>query len=168
MGYSSTKDVATRIYICSYCDSPTYFTKDKDGSIMQFPSPAYGNKVESLKEEIRHLYNESRNCMAVNAYTAAVMACRKILMHVAVDKGDKPNKSFREYVDYLSSKYISPENKPWVDFIRDKGNDANHEIPLTSKEDAEQLIDFTEMLLKLIYEYPSKIPGKAPQGQQNT
>lgn len=146
------------VYICYNCQNPTYFNVNK-----QYPAPAFGNPVEHLTKDISRLYEEARNCVGVNAFTASAMACRKILMHIAVDKSDKEGKSFKEYVDYLSGKYISSENKAWVDLIRNKGNEANHEIPLTSKEDAEQLIDFTEMLLKLIYEYPGKIPSKTPQ-----
>jgi hypothetical protein len=34
-----------------------------------------------------------------------------------------------------------------------------HEIALMMKTDAEELIAFTEMLLKFIYEFPSRVPG---------
>ena len=46
--------------------------------------------------------------------------------------------------------------------MRDRGNAANHEIPQVTKEDAKLLIDFVEMLLKLIYEYPGRIPANSP------
>ncbi|HVL38857.1 MAG TPA: hypothetical protein VM328_05645 [Fimbriimonadaceae bacterium] len=38
--------------------------------------------------------------MAASAYTVAVLGCRKILAHVAVDQGAQENRSFIEYVDY--------------------------------------------------------------------
>jgi hypothetical protein len=44
-----------------------------------------------------------------------------------------------------------------VDHIRDKGNDANHEIDLMGREDAEQLIKFSEMLMRIMYEYPAEV-----------
>jgi len=43
-----------------------------------------------------------------------------------------------------------------VDHIRTKGNEANHEIRLMGRQDAEELVTFVEMLLKFIYEFPSK------------
>jgi hypothetical protein len=46
-----------------------------------------------------------------------------------------------------------------VDHIRKKGNEANHEIALMTRVDAEELLSFSEMLLKFIYEFPSRIPG---------
>jgi len=45
-----------------------------------------------------------------------------------------------------------------VDHIRKKGNEANHEIILMDKKDAENLITFIEMLLKVIYDFPARIP----------
>jgi len=87
------------------------------------------------------------------------MACRKILMHMAVDKGADENRSFAHYVDYLSDHgYITPDGKKWVDYIRSRGNDANHEISLMTKPDAERLLLFTDMLLRLVYEFPASLP----------
>jgi hypothetical protein len=45
-----------------------------------------------------------------------------------------------------------------VDHIRKKGNEATHEIALMGQADAEELIGFTEMLLKFIYEFPARVP----------
>lgn len=46
----------------------------------------------------------------------------------------------------------------WVDYIRRRGNEANHEIALMYSGDAEALVAFVEMILKFIYEFPSKVP----------
>jgi len=46
----------------------------------------------------------------------------------------------------------------WVDQIRDKGNDAAHELPQMTVEDAKELIEFTEMLLRFIYDLPARAP----------
>ena len=40
---------------------------------------------------------------------------------------------------------------------RKKSNEANHEISLMDTKDAEDLITFTEMLLKFVYEFPGKV-----------
>jgi hypothetical protein len=87
-----------------------------------------------------------------------VLASRKILMHIAVEKGAEEGKPFLSYVEYLASKgYVPPDGKSWVDHIRSKANEANHEIALMEPADAEDLITFVEMLLKFIYEFPSKV-----------
>ena len=84
-------------------------------------------------------------------------------MNIAVEKGAKKGESFLFYVSYLADKgYVPPNGKSWVDHIRTKGNEAAHEIELMSQDDATELIQFAEMLLKFIYEFPSKIPTKSP------
>ena len=104
--------------------------------------------------------------MTVNSFTSAVLTCRKLLMHIAVEKGAAPGKSFLEYVEYLAQKnYVPPDGHGWVDHIRTKGNEANHEIKIMAVEDASDLIAFLEMLLKFIYEFPAKVkPPSAPTG----
>lgn len=81
-------------------------------------------------------------------------------MNVAVNVGAKAGESFIVYVQFLSDKgYIPPNGKHWVDHIRTKSNEANHEM---SREEAERLITFVEMMLKFIYELPSVVPAGTP------
>lgn len=89
------------------------------------------------------------------------MASRKIIMHIAVSKGAEPGLTFQQYVGYLDEKhFIPPDGKVWVDHIRKKGNEANHDIVIMKEDDAEDLVVFIEMLLKLIYEFPSMVKSK--------
>jgi hypothetical protein len=121
-----------------------------------------GDDVHGLSSEVGALYDEARICTSGGAYTAAVLTCRKILMHVAVDKGADTNQKFKKYVEYLAEKnYIPYDGRGWVDHIREKSNEANHEIKVMGKEDAEDLINFTEMLLRLGYEFQGKLRRKA-------
>lgn len=82
-------------------------------------------------------------------------------MHIAVSQNAEPNKAFAYYVKYLAEKgYVPPNGQAWVDHIKDKGNEANHEIVFMTQEDATELITFSEMLLKFIYEFPARVPPK--------
>ncbi len=147
----SDKEMGRCIYICPSCSCPTYFEGNK-----QVPGAPYGNSVENLPQEIGPLYEDARNCMRVYAFTSAVLTCRKILMHVAVEKGAPKDKNFAFYVDSLVNGTILPTNfKSWVDKIRQRSNEANHEIIVMSLDDAKNILNFTEMLLKLLYEYPA-------------
>jgi hypothetical protein len=84
-------------------------------------------------------------------------------MHVAVEKGAKQGLSFLEYVDYLDrERYLGRDGKGWVDRIRTKGNEANHEIMLMTDPEAEDLLMVTQMLLKLVYEFPGDLAAKTP------
>lgn len=138
------------IYICHNCDAPTYITGAE-----QVPAPVFGFEVMHLPDDIEGAYKEARNCFSVNAYTSAVLCCRKILMYVACEKGAKEGKKFIEYVNYLNDEgFIPPDGKGWVDKIRTFGNDATHKLDTRSEEDAKLAINFTGMLLKFIYEMP--------------
>jgi len=147
------------IYICHTCTCPTFF--DSQGN--QTPGSIFGEPVTDIDDElVEKMYEEARNCMKVSAYTAAVLCCRKLLMHIAISKGADAGKSFVFYVKYLSdNNYVPPGAKGWVDQIRTKGNEANHEIIVISKDDAEELISFSGMLLKIIFEFPAKIVKKS-------
>jgi hypothetical protein len=145
---------AGHIYICHHCHRPTFFNSS-DGT--QTPGKRFGNDVAGIDDQgVASLYSEARDCFSKNAFTSAVLSCRKLLMHIAVAKGDVPGKNFIDYVEYLSAKgYVPPDAKSWVDHIRTKGNEANHEIVIMSEEEAKDLISFSEMLLRLIYEFPA-------------
>ena len=145
------------IYICSYCMEPTYFNVD-----CQVPGAPYGNEVTGVPADVGALYRQARDCVTVSAHTGTVLLCRKLLAHIAVAQGAEEGKTFMQYVEYLAdNNYIPPHGKAWVDHIRNKGNEANHEIKVMGSKDAEDLITFIEMLLKFIYEFPSKVDTKA-------
>lgn len=146
------------IYVCHKCSSPTFI--DVDGS--QTPGPAFGNVVKDIAEaSVRDIYEEARRAASAGSYTAAVLCLRKLLMHVAVSKGAKPGDTFVAYVEFLASNnYVPPDAKDWVDHIRKRGNEATHEITIMKKEDAEELLAFSEMLLKVIYEFPAAMKRK--------
>lgn len=149
---------AAAILVCHLCQRPAFI----DENDRQFPGLPYGNPVSGIPEEgLASLYEEARRAAGALCCTAAVLCCRKILMHVAVEKGAKPGESFVRYVDHLaSSGYIPPEARVWVDYIRTRANEANHEIAVMSQADAEMLLGFTELLLKVIYEFPAAIRQK--------
>ncbi len=69
----------------------------------------------------------------------------------------KKGQIFAYYVKYLADEgHIPPKATGWVDHIRDKGNEANHENELMRPEDAKGLIRFSEMILRIMYEYPAE------------
>lgn len=157
---------AASIYICPHCTKPTFF--DIDGK--QLPGVRIGNDVAGITNEgVGTLYNEAGDCTALGAHTAPVLICRKILMNLAVHKGASEGKSFLDYVEYLAGKgYVPPDGKQWVDVIRSKGNEANHEIRVMRKDDALQILTFVEMLLRFVYEFPSMMTKPAKQEKPST
>jgi hypothetical protein len=152
-GYTTSEGYDS-IYICPVCGQPSYFGQEME----QVPGVLFGRDVANLPDDIELLYQEARNCMAVSAYTCAVLACRKLLMNVAVSNGASPNQPFIDYVNYLeSNNYIPPNARGWVDKIRQRGNEANHEIIPMTEEEAREIISLVEMLLMLIYDFPARV-----------
>jgi hypothetical protein len=146
---------AGAIRICPHCGHPTYFMRDG----RQIPGPLDGEAVEGITEKtVEHIYAEARRTYGESCFTASVLCCRKLLMHVAVSKGAKAGLPFVQYVEYLDEKrFVPPGCEAWIDEIRKKGNEANHEIVIMTKEQAKDILTFCEMLLKLIFEFPTKI-----------
>ncbi len=145
-GFFTNTTPQSYIYICPNCYKPTYFPDAQP----QVPGVAPGAEVAHLPQDVESLYREARNAVAIGSYTAAVLSCRKLLMHIAVAQKAPPGKSFIEYVEHLADGgFVPPNGRGWVDHIRTKGNEANHEIRLMSKDDAEELISFAEMLLEV-------------------
>lgn len=146
-----------RIRICPSCWLPTTFYTDR-----QVPGARIGAEIRHLPTDTNQLYEEARASHAVAAYTASVLTARKILMHVAVEKGAQEGLRFAEYVHYLDrERYLGRDGKGWVDLIRSRSNEANHQITLMTREDSEHMLSLLEMLLRLVYELPGNLP-KSP------
>lgn len=136
-----------------------------DGSVRTtsgavYPTAPAGGTVKHLPVDVEGAWREVRTTHAVAAYTASEMMCRKILMHLAVDKaGAAPGKSFVEYVDALDGAgYMAPGMKPVIDTIRQRGNVANHDLPASGEQESLTTMAVTEHLLRTIYELPGLVP----------
>lgn len=145
------------IYICPHCGAPNYF----NNQAQQIPGPTVGSHIDAVPENVQTAYDEARKAFSAGASTASVLMCRKILMNIAVNLKAEENKSFKYYVDWLhDNHFIPPNSKEWVDLIREKGNTATHEIPSLTPEEAKELIIFCEMILRIVYEFPSRAKKK--------
>ena len=187
--WSSPSHPASKSFLCGYCGNRVASNVGWDGSIpnsgevqhgvricpecsgptllggLQVPGVGYGKQVNHLPSDIDALYNEARDAIAGSAPTAAVLCCRKLLMHVAVEKGAKEGQSFQSYVNHLADNNFVPAGaRAWVDEIRTKSNEANHQIVIKTVQEAEELIDFVEMLLMVVYDYPSRAKPPASPG----
>lgn len=150
-GSSALKNRPYGVYICTHCHMPTFIY---DG--IQVPGNRFGAPVKNVPEDVNDVYEEARSSFAAGAYTGVVLLCRKLLMHIGTDLGADPGLKFIQYVNYLNDNhYAGARSDDWVDQIRQFGNQANHEIRINTREEAQRIIKFCEMILKLNYEYPS-------------
>ncbi len=138
------------VFICPSCKGPNCF----DRNLAQTPGALPGSPIKHLPKQVDQVYEEARACIQANANTAAVMLLRKILMNIAVEETAQEGKAFVYYVDFLLENGLVPKKaKPWVDQIRKLGNKANHSIESHSRDEAEKVLSFVEMILKTNYEY---------------
>ena len=127
-----------------------------DGAVLPGTLPA--REVQHLPETIESLYREARSAHSVSAFTAAEMAARTILVHVAVDKGREGRTTFAQAVDFLKDeKHITEAMKPWVDWIRQRGNKAAHEVELTTADQSLGTLNFVCALLENVYQHPGQL-----------
>jgi Domain of unknown function (DUF4145) len=126
----------SQIYICPACNRPSFFLDSAGEGSQQVPQHRPGGPIDHLPSEVEELYAEARSAMAANAPTLAVLGFRKLLMHVAVGKGAPTSQTFQQYVTFLDVNHHVPVGaKDWIDHIRTRGNEANHEIKMMSKEE---------------------------------
>lgn len=109
-------------------------------------------------------WTEALGCLSVGANTAAVMMCRKLLFHIAVahklpeKDGSGRAPTFAKALKHLEDEgVITKHMRPWVDKIKDVGNEANHEIPSTTTDEAMDVALFTRQLIRLAYELPAMV-----------
>lgn len=141
------------IHRCPECFMPVII--GLDGKIIPQSQWLPFEDVKFLPPSIESLYNECRKCYQNECYHSVVMVARSLLMHICVDKGDVPGKSFVEYINYLEANgYIGSQNKAWVDKIRTIANDYVHKIITATPDDAEKVIRFVKQLLGNLYEMP--------------
>lgn len=121
------------------------------------PSSPIGEAIDGLPTDVAEAYEEARRTAGASAFTSCELICRKILMHIAVDKGDAEGKTFIAYLDFLKSTgYVTPPMMPWVDLIRTHGNLSTHRLQTASRERALNTLTFTAQLLRLVYEMEHK------------
>ena len=98
-------------------------------------------------------YAEARECLAAGHYTAAAMLCRKLIMNLAADHGAKAGRRYAEYVGWLAEKgYITGAIRERIEFVRDRGNDANHHLGPVGRKRAMSAFMLTTELMRRVYE----------------
>jgi hypothetical protein len=157
-GYWHNDIPSARIRICTHCGYPTFFI----GNNIQSPGPMIGKDVDNLPDDVKNVYLEMRETFKNNCFTSTVLLGRKLIMHIAVDKAEaKEGETFVAYLEHLKkSNYIPPSGNNWLKYMKDLGNEKNHEIKVGNRNEAQKILKFIELLLVFIYEFPGEFPEK--------
>jgi hypothetical protein len=183
--WNQAMPVKSEQYTCGYCDrlvasAAGYFTGGPPARIARdcpnchgltvfgengatMPAPLPGQNVENLPEMVGKIYGEARAALAAGAPTAAALLFRTLLMHVACHLDAPPGKAFVDYVDFLEAGHHVPSSgKTWLDHVRKQGNVATHQLVPISDADARELLTFIDMLLRLVFDFPARVPNRLP------
>ena len=141
-------------YVCPGCHRMSVFVDD-----VQFPSPPAGAFVNHLPSDVESSWQEARRSYSAGAYTACVLMCRKLLMHMACDKaGTKEGSNFTTCIDDLiASNELPKSHEPALNSIRQSGNAGTHKLEAITESEAATTISVTEQCLRNLYELPAKI-----------
>lgn len=149
---TATETKTARVH-AMWLQCPSCFKPSAAWEQSVFPGASFGPVLQGLPTAVEAAYQEARRCFSTNAFTAVELLCRKILMHIACDKGAKEGQSFASYLDHLESQgYVTPPMKDWVKLIKDHGNEATHRLEDPNKERAASTLLFTVQLLRSVYE----------------
>lgn len=127
------------VAICPGCNRPSFLSSGK-----ATPSVAFGAVVQNVPADANAIYN--------------ALGLRTLLAHIAVERSAKHGLKFHEYMQYLVDKHYVPTGREgWVDTLRERGNEAAHDLDIMNESEAKQLISFAEMILKVMYEFPARV-----------
>ena len=128
-----------------------------------------------VPEEIESVFRESATCLNVGCWNAAgtmFRLCIDLVTKGLLTEQDEEglNQHIRRNLGlrlpWLFDNQLLPESlRELSTCIREDGNDGAHAGTLT-KEDAEDLLDFTQMLLERIYTEPERIRLAAERRRQ--
>lgn len=136
---------------CPACLGPSVIALDGQA----YPRPLPGTSIAGLPADIAQAWTEARKAAGAGAPAAAILLCRKILSHIAVDKGAPQKATFAEYIAYLvDNHHVTPAMGVWVDQIRQAGNESTHDLVMHTDLDAASILAFTEQLLNIAYAMP--------------
>jgi len=142
-------DMNIKWLLCPNCSHGSLL--DRDGSI--YPSATKTEKIKGLDNIVQNAYDEACVCFSTRCYVACELLCQKIIMHVAFELGAKKEELFEHCLDYLKDQdHTTPQMMPWIVKIKQYENDTTHRIQNPNKYRAENMLTFTSILLKIIYE----------------
>jgi len=120
--------------------------------------PSQGKQANpSLPAAIRDAYQEALVCRRSQAYTAAAIMCRKALEGMCNEHGYSKGNLETRLSRMKAAGVIESRLFEWADALRILGNEAAHGVDVKfSKQDADDLIEFTDAILEYAFTFRDK------------
>lgn len=118
--------------------------------LMSTPADLPDNLRQHFEEDLNNIIGSPRH---------AVVECRTILELAAVDKlPELKGKGPRSQIEGLvKAGYLTIPMGEWVHTIRTLANGAIHEGVRPTAEERDEVVEFTRIVLELLYSYPARI-----------
>ena len=131
-----------------------------NGELMKtYPGIGRPIDTDNVPGKIKAAFIESVACFANSCFVASAIMIRKTLEEICADKGAVGNNLYKKIEDVFNKVSIPKELLDAMHQLRLLGNDAAHiEAETYEKIGVEELelsIDFTQEIIKALYQYES-------------
>jgi hypothetical protein len=111
----------------------------------------------AIPYSLRITYDEARACFRAKAYTATAIMCRKTLEGIAGESKINARNLVTALKEMKEKGIIENRLYEWADALRISGNEAAHGVnSQTSREDARDILEFTNALLEYVFTFQEK------------
>jgi hypothetical protein len=158
---------------CQSCQSPFLVLQENYGNGWDEPYqlyPAQDTRVNpGLPAPIQSAYGEALACLKAKAFTAAAIMCRKTLEGVCAEHGVSARTLVKGLKEMKERGVIETRLFEWADALRIAGNEAAHDINMeVSKEDARDMIEFTNALLEYVFTFRNRFEQFKKRREKST
>ncbi|EPB6939423.1 DUF4145 domain-containing protein [Proteus mirabilis] len=135
-----------------------------------YPKITINNAPENTPERAAKFFIESKDDFQRGRYETSVMNCRKVIdISTRVLMGaDAKDEKLSQRISMLFAKgKITEDMKDWAHIVRIDSNGAVHSDEEFTKEEAEQILGFTEVFLMYSFTLPAMIEKRRSESGQN-
>lgn len=122
--------------------------------------PFFNLKLDNVvPTEIQKILKEAKITYSTECYRSSAVMSRRTLEAIATDKGENKGVLAKRIQNLIDKGVLDKNLGNWATEIRLIGNAGAHYDPINqvNKEDANQIIQFIEELIKYLYIMPSEI-----------
>jgi hypothetical protein len=111
----------------------------------------------AVPKPLRLDHEEARRCFRAKCYTASAIMARRIVQGICTQQGYTQRNLFDALKAMRNADVIDDRLYEWADAARDVGNQGAHEYEVSvSREDASEVLNFTEALLDYLYVFQAR------------
>jgi hypothetical protein len=140
--------------ISSICSQYKYFNNIIKNFI---PKLEQRTAPEHVPNDITFSFNEAIRCLDVESYTSVALMMRKVIELTAHQFNVNKGTLYDKINSMSSNNFITKNLAEWAHEIRAFGNEAAHEIVTPSKDDALEIVGFTELFLIYVFTLPGEL-----------